>query len=187
MAPTWVQRSKRLAAAMAPPLKTPFSKPRRAAVHRPRTRTCARRLPARSGTPETLESLLGHPLLPAWWVAAMVSVAPAAWKLPELWGAELFAGKAKLSQAFRRMVGPFASCDILIDNDHDLLSQLGLLAAMTMLLQVCSHGLLWLGTPCQSWIGLTRSYTRRSRIQPEGPPASRCSASLAAYLKNKMN
>ena len=139
--------------------------------------------PARFWTPEALASLLEHPLLPAWWVALLVCAAREAWQLPTLWGAELFAGKAELSQAFRRMVGPFASYDILIDGSHDLLTQAGLLEAMKILLRICARGLLWLGTPCQSWIGLSRSFTRRSRIQPEGPPPSRCSSTLSAYLK----
>ena len=171
MRPHWAQRGKRPApSATAPSAKALPSKPRWArAAQRPQTGARARRPPARSWTPATLASLLDHELLPAWWVAFVASAAREAWEQPELWGVELFAGKAELSQAFRRMVGPFASYDILMDSGHDLLSQVGLLAAITMMLQVCSHGLLWLGTPCQSWIGLSRSYTRRLRIQPEGP------------------
>ena len=38
------------------------------------------------------------------------------------------------------------------------------------LLRVTEGGLVWLGVPCQSWVCLSRSYTSRSSVQPQGPP-----------------
>ena len=40
---------------------------------------------------------------------------------------------------------------------------------LSMLLSACQHGFLWFGTMCKSWVVMSRSFTQRSLLQPQGP------------------
>ena len=60
----------------------------------------------------------------------MVCAASEAWQLTALCVGSCLQAKQSSRKRFRRMVGPFASYDIIIDGSHDLLTQAGLLEAM---------------------------------------------------------
>ena len=69
---------------------------------------------------------------------------------------------AELSKAFLEFVGPFSSYDINMGNDYDVTLKAGQIFAIRLLLQVARGGYLHFGTPCKSWVVLSRSYTERT-------------------------
>ncbi len=124
---------------------------------------------ARGWANSDLGGLLQTAQLPAWWVELCVQAAAAAVELPVVFGLEVFSGRGELSQAFRDLAGPFLSFEIADDPEEDISTMSGVLLALKKLFCVRAGGLLWLGTPCKSWVVLSRSFTQRSLLQPAGP------------------
>ena len=66
---------------------------------------------------------------------------------------------------------------------QDMMSVAGYLQAIQRTLRVCTKGLLWLGTPCRSFVWVSRSRHKRSRANPFGDSKHRfveCGNSLTA-------
>ena len=84
-------------------------------------------------------------------------------------GVEAFSGKGMLARAFSNHIGPFVTSEVEDDSRDNLLLKEGLLRLLTLLFRACAGGHLHLGTPCKSWVCLSRSYTHRSSINPGGP------------------
>ena len=120
--------------------------------------------------------------LPAWFLMMVLKVV-ASVTGPLRYGVEAFSGQGQLSAAFAKHVGPWASFEILDDSKHNMLLDSGLKILIAMVLRTCIGGVLWMGTPCKSWVALSRSFTQRSLAWPEGPPAHLCTARQHAYLK----
>ena len=120
--------------------------------------------------------------LPAWFLTMVYKVA-ASMHGPLLYGVEAFSGQGQLSAAFAEHVGAWSSFEILNNNEHNLLLDSGLEILLGMVLSICAGGVLWMGTPCKSWVALSRSFTRRSLAWPEGPPVHLCTARQKDYLK----
>lgn len=118
------------------------------------------------------------------WVATVLSVAPLALSQPVLFGVEIFAGEGELAGAFCQHVGPFEQFELLTNPAHDALDPEGFKLLMQLILRIGKGGHVHLGTPCSSWIFLARSQSRRSLLQPQGPPAPQCRPSLQRYLKD---
>ena len=65
---------------------------------------------------------------------------------------------------------------------RNLLSLPGIQIAITFVLRARHGGLLWLATPCKSWVNLNRGWAIRSVLAPAGPSASHTSPAQQAYL-----
>jgi hypothetical protein len=137
--------------------------------HRPWTRT-------------TLHDKLLSAVVPQWWVSLVLDCAREAVSQPMLYGVEYFSGCEALSSAFRLLVGPFASFDIRKGDHHDILKANGLRTAIILLLSVMEGGYLHFGTPCKSWVALSRSFTRRSVLRPQGPSQTQTRPKQWSYL-----
>ena len=101
-------------------------------------------------------------------------------------GMEIFAGQQQLSKACQQLHGAraWATFENLDNEKEDVLQNDGLSLLLSRMLAITAGGLVWLGTPCKSWIALSRSFTRRSVELPDGPDclASLCSPRQHAYL-----
>ena len=142
----------------------------------------ARREARRAWQPGTLRATLEDAALPSWWVEMLMKASVAARRKAVLLGVEIFAGKAQLSSAFCRLAGPMETFEIENSPRENILNSDGVLYLMQLLLRIQVKGLTWLGTPCKSWVCLSKSWTRRSVLQPAGPPSGYTSAAQAAYL-----
>ena len=120
--------------------------------------------------------------LPDWWVAMLMTASAPALRKTALVGVEIFAGKAELSGACSRLVGPMESFEIENSPRENILNSDGVLYLMELLLRIRTKGLTWLGTPCKSWVCLSRSFTRRSLLQPAGPPRDYTTDKQCQYL-----
>ena len=130
-----------------------------------------------------LERKINATSLPEWWISAVLRAAPAAMTLSLLYGVEFFSGEGQLAAACCFLIGAFGSYDIKHGPSHDLLKESGLHNAIVLLLRVSAGGYAHFGTPCKSWIVLSRSWTRRSILRPQGPKLSSVSPARARYLK----
>ena len=52
---------------------------------------------------------------------------------------------------------------------------------LVLLFRIMEEGFCWLGTPCSSWVSLSRSWSQRTCLSPEGP--RHASFKLSKYLK----
>ena len=91
--------------------------------------------------------------------------------------------QGQLCTAMSELVGEFAGYDLYVDPTHDALSEEGLQILLSLVLRVAAGGLIWLGTPCSSWVALSRSFTKRSAFQPEGPPVAFRTQAQHDYLE----
>lgn len=132
--------------------------------------------------PGTLRARTEAAGLPAWWVAMLMTASATALRKTTLVGVEIFAGKAELSGAFSRLVGPMGSFEIENSPRENILNSDGVSYLMELLLRIRTKGLTWLGTPCKSWVCLSRSFTRRSSLQPAGPPKAYTTGRQFEYL-----
>ena len=123
----------------------------------------------RGWTQSTLKQTLREAQLPTWWITMMLAAALEACMLPVLAAVEVFAGQGELCSAIEELVGCSAMFEVKRDPRHNILKREGLFMIMVLVLRIVRGGLLWLGTPCQSWIILSRSWTRRTRFRPQGP------------------
>ena len=120
---------------------------------------------------------------PSWFVCMVMSVA-ASVKGSLIYGVEAFSGQGELSSAFNQHVGAWEKFEILENAKHNLLLDSGLEILLGLVLRIGKGGLLWMGTPCKSWVIMSRSFTQRSLSHPEGPPAHLCKTPRQAkYLK----
>ena len=131
---------------------------------------------------DNLEPRLRASSLPAWWICWVIEAATRAAGLAVVCGLEVFSGTGNLSTAFAGMVGPVLTLELLDDSTCNILHVNGLRKLLIKLMRVMRCGWLWLGTPCKSWVALSRSFSRRSMLIPEGPPASATSARQRLYL-----
>eukprot|EP00973_Karenia_brevis_P089021 12346149-Karenia_brevis.AAC.1 len=138
----------------------------------------------RAWTEHELASKLHVTTLPAWWVTLVLACATLAAQQTILHGVEFFSGEGELTAAFCLLVGPFACYDIKHGRLHDILEDDGLRSAVVLLLRVASGGYVHFGTPCKSWVTLSRSWTQRSLLRPAGPPASKLKPAQAKYLES---
>ena len=97
-------------------------------------------------------------------------------------GMEVFSGTAELSRAFSDVAGEFLTFEKLDSDKEDVMTTAGLNLLLQRVCRIQSHGILWMGTPCRSWVALSRSWTRRSLLQPAGPSAKFTSKKQRAYL-----
>ena len=134
----------------------------------------------RGWTFASLEAVLVCASLPAWWIEFCMKAAAAARSLPSIYGVEVFAGRCELSKAMRANVGPFESYEILLDPKHNTLASSGLELLLQLVFRTVSSGLVWLGTPCKSWVMLSRSWSGRTMARPGGP--ANASKAQKAYL-----
>ena len=120
--------------------------------------------------------------LPLWWVAVLLGACAAAQDMPVLAGLEIFAGQGQLSKACRDIVGPWSEYEMLKDPQQNIETKHGLHLVAANLLCVTAGGLVWMGTPCKSWVCLSRAWTQRSKDMPMGPVPAVCRRKQAAYL-----
>ena len=185
MLPAWAQRSQGASSSSAS--SNPSWAARSRVLKRPAS---SQLLPAKRRARRTrawdsiedLQSKLGKAMLPAWWIALLLEAAGPALKLSVVVGLEVFSGMGELSSAFALLVGPFLTFEILNDDAEDIMRQSGLMILLTKFLSIAFEGLLWLGTPCKSWVVLSRSFTHRSLIQPSGPQLEHTSQRQRDYL-----
>eukprot|EP00974_Lingulodinium_polyedra_P108434 10496796-Lingulodinium_polyedra.AAC.1 len=170
MPPAWATRA-------SPATRLPrwASAARDCALKRPAGRAdrpCAAKRQRRLQRPwaeDSLEPVLQQAGLPRWWIQLCLEAVPKALALPVAWGLEVFSGKGELSRAFCDVLGDFRTFEFNNDPAQDILATDGVVFMLSMLLSTCQNGLLWLGTPCKSWVVLSRSFTQRSLLQPQGP------------------
>ena len=130
-----------------------------------------------------LRSKLHQAKIPSWFVVMVLRVA-ASVKGSLLYGVEAFSGKGELSSAFSQHVGAWEKFEIMDNAKHNLLLQSGFEILVGLMLRIGKGGLLWMGTPCKSWVIMSRSYTQRSLARPEGPPPHLCKTpKQAKYLQ----
>ena len=137
---------------------------------------------ARAWTPDSLRRALYATLLPQWWVALILACIPLALALPLLAGVEYFSGQAELAKACGKTLGPWGTYDSKHGTEFDCTTRDGQRCAIVLLLRVAMHGHAHFGTPCKSWVALSRAFTKRSGLLPRGPPKSRCTPALWKYL-----
>ena len=122
--------------------------------------------------------------LPCWWLAivctAAATVGPSA---PLLHGLEVFSGEGHLSAACKKIVGPWSTFERNDNDSEDIMREEGVLILLGRLLRVRRGGIVWLGTPCQSWIALSRSFSMRTSLSPQGPIDALCTPKQLSYLK----
>eukprot|EP00415_Alexandrium_ostenfeldii_P003406 UN3406 len=80
------------------------------------------------------------------------------------------------------VLGQWSSFEKLNSDAEDILGEAGLQLLRGRLLAVAAGGLLWLGTPCKSWVALSRSWSCRSTAMPQGPVPALCSGTQHKYL-----
>ena len=59
----------------------------------------------------------------------------------------------------------------------------GLERLAVWILRIGRHGYVHLGTPCKSWIALSRAWSKRSMMAPQGPGRNRTNPKQWAYLQ----
>eukprot|EP00969_Alexandrium_andersonii_P231588 10227154-Alexandrium_andersonii.AAC.1 len=69
------------------------------------------------------------------------------------------------------------------DAENDVLTMHGLKRIALWMLRIGKNGYVHLGTPCKSWVALSRSWSQRSCIAPQGPSPSRVSDEQWSYLR----
>lgn len=89
---------------------------------------------------------------------------------------ELFSGQGNLTKEFRQHGMSAACMDIRISPLHDLASTSGFLKAVLLTMRLKVGGLLFSGTPCSTWVFVSRGSTGRSRAQPLGRVGVDCVA-----------
>ena len=185
MKPTWARSAATPTAASTPSASSTPGWARRAAVSSSARPTATRR-PAqaleRAWARHELGDKLRAAVLPAWWISLILACSEAAASLPLLAGVEYFSGEAELSKACESMIGPWGRYDIKHGTDFDASTAAGQQRAIIMLLRVARRGYVHFGTPCKSWVALSRSFTKRSGYMPSGPPQGRCSTRQWQYL-----
>ena len=87
---------------------------------------------------------------------------------------ELFAGVGELSSAFAESGCRSATYDLSRDANEDMLTTGGWLKALRQVLRLKIGAVLWCGTPCSTWIFLSRGSTGRSTLNPLGRPLVQC-------------
>ena len=87
---------------------------------------------------------------------------------------ELFSGKGQLAAAFRERGLKAATFERDTSPLQDLATDNGFLDATRLVLGLKHKGLLWCGTPCSSWVFLSRGSTGRSRERPLGEEEREC-------------
>ena len=92
--------------------------------------------------------------------------------LSPVYGVEVFSGLGELCHAVSEFVGECLFFEIKKDSNHDILTMDGLKLLLVMILRMVMRGLVWLGTPCSSWVIISRSHARRARFREEGPAAA---------------
>ena len=105
-------------------------------------------------------------------------------------GAEIFAGKHQLSSGLMKFNGLTATFELEDGPEQNILTIDGIILVLQYILCTVVEGLLWMGTPCCSWVILSRSSTRRSPLRPGGPPdfpsdfvkTHNCIAEICSYL-----
>ena len=107
--------------------------------------------------------------LPLWWIALVLRAADPAARMPVVTGLEVFSGNANLGKGFAQCVGPTLTFEVLDNIEEDCMHETGIVKLLTYVLSIMIEGWCWLGTPCSSWIILSRSFTQRSIVQPSGP------------------
>ena len=121
-------------------------------------------------TPTDVRAALSLHGLPRWWIAMTLY---ALHKLPSkaagLDGAEIFAGKHQLSSGLMKHNGLVATFELEDGPEQNILSIDGVILVLQYILCIKVGGLLWMGTPCCSWVMLSRSSTGRSALRPGGP------------------
>ena len=128
----------------------------------------------RAWSPDGLQRALRVSLLPKWWVGLVLACIPLAMALPLLAGVEFFSGEAELTKACEKSVGPWGAYDSKHGKEFDCATRVGQRNAIVLLLRLAKHSHAHFGTPCRSWVFLSRSFTKRSGLRPCGPPKSRC-------------
>ena len=136
----------------------------------------------RAWTTATLGPRLRSAGLPGWWVALMLEASAVALGQSVVTGLEIFSGVGNLSSGFRSLVGPVLTFEILQNPSHDILDTYGMKELLVMVLRIMQGGWLWLGTPCKSWVVLSRAFTRRTVMAPQGPPPGSTSRRQRQYL-----
>ena len=111
----------------------------------------------RGWTLATLAGLLTAALLPQWWVQSMMKAAEGAVHEPTVLGMEVFSGTAERSRAFSDVAGEFLTFEKLDSDKEDVMTTAGLNLLLQRVCRIQSHGILWMGTPCRSWVASSRS------------------------------
>ncbi len=121
--------------------------------------------------------------LPRFWLHLVSAAAPLAASQTQLCGMEIFSGEGRLSDAFRLLHGPWGTYELKDDAAQNVLDDNGMVLLLAMLLRIGVHGLVWLGTPCSSWVCLSRAFTKRTLAMPQGPIQALCTAAQWQYLQ----
>ena len=124
--------------------------------------------PARKSR-DVRKALSLHGLPPTWIALTLHALSSIPQSAVGLAGAEIFAGEAKLSAGLSKFNGLVATFDLKDGPEQDILTLDGVVLILQYILCTVVEGLLWLGTPCCSWVILSRSSTRRSALLPGGP------------------
>ena len=169
--PSWVKRSKRTGGASGLTDGELQQLPGRPALVRSWNSTA------------DLRNKVAAALLPEWWIRLVMEAALIAQTQSVLALVEFFAGLAALTRAVEEFVGPSIAYDNKYGVKYDLLTDIGLKFALTLLLRLSQNGHSHYGTPCQSWVALSRSWSQRSPFLPSGPPRNQCSHRLWRYLE----
>ena len=130
----------------------------------------------------SLAAIMTAALLPVWWVDQVMEAALHSKDEPTIIGMEVFSGTGELSCAFSSIVGAFETFEKLNCDEEDILKRSGLKLLLQRLSRIQKNGLLWAGTPCKSWVALSRAWTKRSVLQPAGPSNAFTTPAQRAYL-----
>jgi|LakMenE18May11ns_1017448.scaffolds.fasta_scaffold9714080_2 hypothetical protein len=76
---------------------------------------------------------------------------------------EFFAGEAAISRGLRAFSHTGMSFDARYHEWHNILTPIGLLAAIGAILRVREHGVVWWAPPCSTWVWVSRHSTKRTR------------------------
>ena len=85
--------------------------------------------------------------------------------------AEFFCGTGGLVTALSQAGMRCAWFDIDVEPSHDILSVVGIAAAIRIALSVIPGGVVWFGVPCSTFVWMARGHTKRSRQNPLGDVA----------------
>ena len=122
----------------------------------------------RHGASETARRRLAHYGAPAVLFAVLIYLSRLGPPQRDLDLVELFSGAGALASAFSEHSMNSEQFDVCHDPLHDIRRVSGFLKAVQLVLRLKVGALLWAGTPCSTWVWISRSSTGRSRGNPLG-------------------
>jgi hypothetical protein len=87
---------------------------------------------------------------------------------PDLDGVEFFSGVASVVDGFRHYGKTMAAYDVLLNQAHDMTTEVGFMLALEMVCRTKPYGLIHLAPPCSTFVWCNRFTSGRSQTDPEG-------------------